>query len=58
MRFFIYSILFILINGLSYSQTNDNITWWNPANHNFNVIEGQGWPNKVESIFDRLPKDA
>ena len=42
----------------SNAQGRESITWWNPAQHTTNVIEGQAWPSKVQSRYDRLPADA
>ena len=42
----------------SNAQGRKNITWWNPAQHTTNGIEGQAWPEKVQSRYDRLPADA
>jgi lysophospholipase L1-like esterase len=56
------NLLFVLIACFlyqqAYSQQNSNITWWNPAQHEFNVIGGQGWPENVQYDYDRLPKEA
>ena len=40
------------------AQASPNITWWNPAQSTFKVIEGQAWPGSVESRYDRLPASA
>jgi lysophospholipase L1-like esterase len=50
-------IFFLLQLQISSAQDSDNYTWWNPANNEFYVVEGQGWPGKVESTYDRLPKE-
>ncbi len=34
------------------------ISWWNPEESKYDVIEGQGWPGKVKSPYDRLPGKA
>ncbi|MBM1107541.1 SGNH/GDSL hydrolase family protein [Aurantibacter crassamenti] len=34
------------------------IKWWNPVTNEFPVIEGQAWPNEVETPYDRLPARA
>jgi len=57
-KLLICTIAFVFINVCSYAQSKTNITWWNPAKNDFNVIAGQGWPNAVESSYDRLPKKA
>jgi lysophospholipase L1-like esterase len=50
-------IFFLLQFQISSGQDSDNYTWWNPAYNEFYVVEGQGWPGKVESTYDRLPKE-
>src|SRR3546814_267122 len=32
--------------------------WWNPAQHDVPVIEGQAWPHEVRDFYDRLPARA
>jgi lysophospholipase L1-like esterase len=49
-------LVFIQVNV--FSQGSIHYSWWNPANNKFPVIEGQGWPGKVKSAYDRLPKEA
>lgn len=34
------------------------IKWWNPESAEFNVLEGQGFPGKVKSYYDRLPASS
>ncbi len=57
-RFFI--ALFVL--GLSIqtasAQNTNKYSWWNPADCEFSVIDGQAWPDRVESRYDRLPVEA
>lgn len=50
-------ILFCQIHS-SFAQTNPNISWWNPAQSTFPVIEGQAWADRVQSPYDRLPAGA
>jgi len=50
-------IFFLLQFKILSAQDLDNFTWWNPANNEFYVVEGQGWPGKLESAYDRLPKE-
>lgn len=60
MRFknlFLLSV-FVFQYQLSRAQTNSNITWWNPSQNEFHVVEGQGWTENLESDYDRLPKKA
>lgn len=40
------------------AQENKYFSWWNPANHEFNVIDNQGWPDDKLSHYDRLPEKA
>ncbi len=55
----LFILLVIAISTQSlFSQNDDKYTWWNPSNSEFNVIEGQAWPDKVESRYDRLPASA
>ncbi|MDO1449339.1 SGNH/GDSL hydrolase family protein [Rhodocytophaga aerolata] len=42
----------------AFSQAPANYVWWNPAQHDFPVIEGQAWPNQLEHPYDRLPASA
>jgi lysophospholipase L1-like esterase len=49
---------FLLVSQFSFSQNKNNINWWNPAQCEFNVIDGQGWPKEVQSRYDRLPAKA
>jgi len=49
---------FLIISQFSFSQEETNISWWNPAENKFMVIDGQGWPNEVQSEYDRLPAKA
>jgi lysophospholipase L1-like esterase len=47
---------FLLISQYAIGQTN--ISWWNPAQNEFNVIDAQAWPNEVKSDYDRFPERA
>ncbi len=40
------------------SQGTDGLSWWNLAESNFPVIEGQGWGAEVKHPYDRLPARA
>lgn len=35
------------------AQSNNSVKWWNPAEHEFPVIEGQAWAGQTEEPFDR-----
>ncbi|NQU53620.1 MAG: SGNH/GDSL hydrolase family protein [Bacteroidetes bacterium] len=50
--------LLLAISHLSFSQEENNILWWNPAQSEIDVIDGQGWSNEVQSSYDRLPAKA
>jgi lysophospholipase L1-like esterase len=54
---FCYVILLAFISHFSFAQTTQ-FTWWNPAESNFPVIEGQAWPKEVKDKYDRLPARA
>lgn len=40
------------------TQAQDSLKWWNPAASSFQVIEGQGWYQKTQKPYDRLPAKA
>jgi len=46
------------ISLLSFSQEESLISWWNPAQNAFDVIDGQGWADGLESAYDRFPVKA
>ncbi len=46
-----------LCQQISFAQ-NETINWWDPAENTFHVIEGQAWPDNVQSSYDRLPAKA
>ncbi len=48
-------LLLFLSNTLLIAQET---RWWNPADADLEVIEGQAWPNLVEQSYDRLPLSA
>ncbi|MDN5202288.1 SGNH/GDSL hydrolase family protein [Fulvivirgaceae bacterium BMA10] len=50
--------VFVSYCHFSHAQEKSDIVWWNPTNHEFNVIEGQGWPEEIQSGYDRLPEKA
>lgn len=53
-----YCILLLAITShFSLAQTTP-FTWWNPAESDFPVIEGQAWPKEVKDKYDRLPARA
>ena len=50
--FIFYGFIFC---HLAMSQSDSNFKWWNPAAHEFQVIEGQAWFDEVQESYDRLP---
>jgi len=46
------------ISLLSFSQEGSLISWWNPAQNEFDAIDGQGWADGLESPYDRFPAKA
>lgn len=42
----------------AFAQNGSTIKWWNPAQYELHVIEGQAWPDEVQSFYDRLPSRA
>ena len=52
------TLLILIQVQTAFSQSKTIYSWWNPANCKFAVIEGQAWPDRVKSRYDRLPKDA
>ena len=59
MRILLVSLAFLLAYSVDVqSQRTDTLSWWNPSENDFEVIEGQAWPNQVEDTYDRLPVQA
>jgi len=54
-------LLFILsiscIPSISVYAQESSFKWWNPAHHEFHVVEGQAWPEETSS-YSRLPVRA
>ncbi|MEJ0104020.1 MAG: SGNH/GDSL hydrolase N-terminal domain-containing protein [Bacteroidota bacterium] len=48
----------IFLSTPVFSQNKAEYKWWNPAETNFPVLEGQAWPKEVKSFYDRLPARA
>ncbi len=46
----------VVLNVLG--QAGEQLTWWNPAESNFPVVEGQAWHGEVKAPYDRLPARA
>lgn len=57
-KFFLLFAVAVIQVQISFSQEKTKTIWWNPAQHEFNVIEGQAWPDQVSSRYDRLPSKA
>ncbi|GAB3251920.1 SGNH/GDSL hydrolase family protein [Larkinella harenae] len=57
--FLLTSLFFILNTPAVFAQTADEMIWWNPANAESRVIEGQAWTGKtLQHPYDRLPAEA
>lgn len=41
-----------------WSQAQDSLKWWNPADSEFQVIEGQSWYGNTQKPYDRFPAKA
>ncbi|GAB3906950.1 SGNH/GDSL hydrolase family protein [Larkinella knui] len=56
----LFVCLFISLNWRTgFAQTPTELVWWNPAEAEFPVIEGQGWRGKdLQNPYDRLPAEA
>lgn len=53
----LYLVIFLLFT-VQFGSAQSNISWWNPAENEVNVIDGQAWPKQVQSPYDRLPVHA
>ena len=53
-----FFVIVLVQSQLINAQQTEEYVWWNPKNADFFVVEGQGWPDKVEATFDRLPKES
>lgn len=51
-------ILLLAAGMAAYSQDGSKMKWWNPAQNEFRVIEGQGWAGELAAPYDRLPARA
>lgn len=54
----ILTLLVLTHNCWLGAQETDELSWRNPIEEEFNVMEGQGWTGETESPFDRLPLRA
>jgi lysophospholipase L1-like esterase len=57
-RILVSFLLVLFQSQCSFPQGKTTYKWWTPANSPFHVIEGQAWPDSVESAYDRLPQKA
>ncbi|MEQ8419546.1 MAG: SGNH/GDSL hydrolase family protein [Arenibacter algicola] len=48
----------ILLFQFSIAQEDADLIWWNPAESNSLVVEGQAWQGEIISTYRRLPKQA
>lgn len=48
----------LVLLATQFANSQNNISWWNPAQNDFNVIDGQAWTDEVKSDYDRLPARA
>ena len=54
----LFFFILLLYGHLSFAQEAQGLNWWNPAGHEFCVIDNQGWPADELSHYDRLPQKA
>lgn len=45
----------LILSNIRIASSQDTVTWWNPTNTSFSVIEGQGWHTGLAHFYDRLP---
>ncbi|MBT3382208.1 MAG: acetylhydrolase [Prolixibacteraceae bacterium] len=57
-KLYLLLVVILTVSQITFSQEKTNISWWNPAESKIAVIDGQGWPNEVQSSYDRLPERA
>ncbi|KAA9347087.1 SGNH/GDSL hydrolase family protein [Larkinella humicola] len=59
-KWLLFVCLFVSLPGVAVlAQTPVDYVWWNPAQSDFPVIEGQAWRGKdILSPYDRLPAEA
>lgn len=53
----LFILLLFVFSGTLIAQ-EPALRWWDPAQHEFEVKEGQAWPNETQSPYDRLPTRA
>lgn len=57
-KVFLSFFLFTLLIPAVFSQTQANLKWWNPAEHDFPVVEGQAGAHEAQDPYHRLPLKA
>lgn len=55
-RFAFTLVIFLLAYNVIYAQSEIRFKWWNPAQHEFHVIEGQALPGQTKDPYGRLPE--
>jgi lysophospholipase L1-like esterase len=55
---YLLALLLLVSLQMQTAFSQSSIKWWNPANSKYSVIEGQAWPDRIKSRYDRLPKEA
>ena len=48
-------LLILFLVNISFAQEQPEIKWWDPANNEFPVVEGNAWPDDCKSVYHRLP---
>ncbi len=54
LSFLLLTLVFITVSA----KEKTKLKWWDPADSKMYVINGQAWPGRTESLYDRLPADA
>jgi len=52
------SLILLVFCSVNSIAQDSKFKWWNPAQHEFPVIEGQAWGAEVKDDYDRLPARA
>ncbi|HEX5552009.1 MAG TPA: SGNH/GDSL hydrolase N-terminal domain-containing protein [Chitinophagaceae bacterium] len=52
--FALAGLIITLSAQVAFCQKTIQYNWWNPAESNFSVIQGQTWPKEVAQFYDRL----
>src|SRR5690606_12306566 len=51
-------VFYCLTMSAVFAQKAPELKWWNPANNDFAVIDGQGWSEGLKAPYDRFPARA